>query len=380
MNQDIWSYAILFLIAQGGFVFSVLLFSGKRRRKHENIYLMLLVLVFIWFLCEFYSVRNVLKVNFNLFYGTRYGSWLILGPLTFFFFKAIIVKSWQFKSKDLLHFVPFLLFTLAIPLIRKELVSPRQIHYGMLAVFDYRPKTVTPFEYLYATLFYLQFLHLGVYLFLNLKRIKTYRKQLKEEYAALHPVRWLYIFNITLIGCLILASTYLYLLFNTEAYTRSLDYIYVMPMGLFLYAVGYKLSGMEWLQTQEEKKRYQSSSLKLLEKEAYIKQLQFLMETEKPFLRNDLRSKDLAALLTIPNHHLSQLINESFGYSFFDYINKHRVQEAKLIIQNNTDFTLLKVAFEAGFNNKTSFINAFKKFEKQTPSTFRKHCLTLSKV
>ena len=32
---------------------------------------------------------------------------------------------------------------------------------------------------------------------------------------------------------------------------------------------------------------------------------------------------------------------------------------------------MIKVAFESGFNNKTSFVNAFKKFEKVTPSEFR---------
>ncbi len=372
MHQDIWSILILFLIAQGLFVLSVFLLSSKRRRKQENRYLFLLVTVFIWFLVEFYTVRNVIKLNFDLFYGTRYGSWLLLGPLTFFFFKAVSISTWKFNLKSVLHLTPFLIFALLIPLLSGQSLSSRQIHYGMLAVFDHRPKVVTSFEYLYSSIFYLQFLHFAAYLVLNIQIIKRYAKRLKNEYAALNDTLWLYIFNLVLISSLILASIYLYILFASDAYSRSLDYIYVLPMGLFIYAVGYRLSGIEWLQTQEPKKRYESSTLKPIEKQVYKEKLEQLMQQEKPHLKNDLRLKDLAALLHMPNHHLSQLLNESYDSSFFDFINKYRIKEAKQLISMHPNYTLLQVAFDAGFNNKTSFVNAFKKFEQQTPSSFRK--------
>ena len=99
------------------------------------------------------------------------------------------------------------------------------------------------------------------------------------------------------------------------------------------------------------------------------------MNEKKPYLKNELRLNDLAELLPISPHHLSQFLNEYNKTSFFDFINEYRVQEAKRIIQETPEFTLLQVGYEAGFNNKTSFVNAFKRFAGQTPSIYRKSIL-----
>lgn len=372
MTLDFWSIAIIIIIFQGFFFASVLLLSSKKRALARNSYLVALIFLFIWFLAEFLSVRNVYKVDFDLFYGTRYGSWLLLGPLTYFFFKSITATPWRFKNTDIVHFVPFLLFVVLIPLISGQSLSSRQIHYGMLAVFDHRPKTVSTFEYLYSNIFYVQFLHLGGYLFFNFKVIRIYTIKLKNTYSNIDAIIWLKIFNISLIVTLVLAAVYLYILFESDAYHRSLDYIYVLPMGFFIYSVGYRLSGIDWLPVDPSPKKYSSSSLKKHQKSAYIRQLETLMDHERPYLKNDLRIKDLASKLGVSTHHLSQLLNEHYHCSFFDYINRFRVNEAKRIIVAQPKRNLLKIAFEAGFNNKTSFVNAFKKFEQKTPSTFRK--------
>lgn len=373
--NDIWSILILFLIVQGIFILTVLWFLPKRRKKTENQYLFFIILVFLWFLFEFYCVRNRIRIPLNAFYGTRYGSWMILGPLTFFFFRSITTPEWRMHRRDVLHFVPFLLSCIVVPILSQESLSNRQIHYGMLAVFDHRPKTVTPFEYAYSTLFYLQFVHLGVYLVINYFQLRTYTRNVQKEYAQLNNIIWLKLFNSLFFLSLILASVYLYILFASAIYTRNLDYIYVVPMGLFLYAISYKLSGIEWLKVTETSLRYSSSTLTQENKDRIQQKLQELMKTEKPYLINELRLKDLAQRMSCTTHHLSQVINETSGYSFFDFINSFRVIEAKLIIGQNPEYTLLKVAFEAGFNNKTSFVNAFKKFEGQTPSTYRKKLL-----
>ncbi len=371
MRLDIWSILILVIIFQGFFFLSALLLSAEKRKKHSTRYLLFITLLFIWFLAEFLSVRNVFKVPLDIFYGTRYGSWMLLGPLTYFYFKSVTDSTWRFSKKHWLHLLPFVIFVIIIPSVSGQSLSRRQIHYGMLAVFDHRPKTVTAFEYLYSTVFYLQFIHLASYLFANSRIIKRYRKRLKQTHAVVNNVRWLLIFNGALTACLVLASTYLYILFSSDFYSRSLDYIYVIPMGLFLYSLGYYLSGVSWQKVAAPKK-YQSSSLKSAEKSALLSKLETFMQEEKPYLKNDLRLHDLASELSTNDHHLSQVINEHYQCSFFDYVNQHRITEAKRLIMEHPNHTLLKIAFEAGFNNKTSFVNAFRKFEKMTPSSFRK--------
>jgi len=373
MNLDFWSVVIIVIIFQGLFLLSVLLFSPKKRFKRGNIYLFSLIALFIWFLAEFLAIRNTFMININVFYGTRYGSWLLVGPLTYFYFKSIKDQQWKFSKFDALHFLPFLAFVLLIPILSGDSLSTRQIHYGMLSVFDYRKKTVTPFEYLYSVIFFVQFIHLGIYLIYNAITVKRYSHQLKMEYSKVNSTRWLSIFNVLLIITLVFASLFLYILFTQDFYRRELDYIYVVPMGLFVYSIAYRLSGIQWLPLDNTViPKYHTSSLKTLEKEDYAARLHQLMGAEKPYLKNDLRIKELAEMLDIGGHHLSQVINENFQCTFFDFINKHRVQEAKELITAHPRHTLLQIAFDAGFNNKTSFVNAFKKFEGKTPSAFKR--------
>lgn len=368
--MDIWSILIIVLVFQGFFNLTVLSLSFIKKRQQKDGYLILITLTLLWFLLEFLSVRTTYKININLFYGTRYGSWLLLGPLSYFFFKSVTNSEWRFKSIHLLHIVPFFCLVLLIPLISIESLSHRQVHYGMLAVFDHRPKTVGLFEYVYSTIFYVQFIHLGIYLLTNMKLIVSYSKNLQKEYSTIQDLKWLKIINVILIVVLILSAIYLYLLLISDTYSRALDYIYVVPMGLFMYAISYKLSNHTWL-TIETKKRYQSSSLKAVEKKKYVLELEKVMLDQKPYLQNDLRIKDLATLVGINKHHLSQVINEHFQCSFFDYINMHRVEYAQKIISEGSKKNLLQIAFDSGFNNKTSFVNAFKKFTGSTPSKYR---------
>ncbi|MEL7423898.1 MAG: helix-turn-helix domain-containing protein [Bacteroidota bacterium] len=372
MQLDIWSILILLFLAQGLYLLSALVLSTRERQRYWNRFLAGILLAVLWWLMEFLSVRNVLEIPLNAFYGTRYGSWLLLGPLTYFYFKSIIRQDWRFSTKDSLHFLPFFLLVLVIPFLSGESLSQRQIHYGMLAVFDYRPKVVTPFEYFYSTVFYLQFVHLAVYLLFNVKRIEEYGAALKNQAAQQNELQWLRLFNGLLLLALLFVSIFLYLLFQSDVYRRAMDYLYVLPLGLFVYAASYKLAGVQWTKVELPQNKYQGSSLKTEAKSQYLQQLEQLMKVQKPHLKPELRLKDLAEMLQIPTHHLSQLINEQYKRSFFDFINAYRVKEAQLLIQQQPEQTLLQIAFAAGFNNKTSFVNAFKKFVGRTPSAYRK--------
>lgn len=99
-----------------------------------------------------------------------------------------------------------------------------------------------------------------------------------------------------------------------------------------------------------------------------------LMRTAKPYRDGSLRLADLAARLDISTHHLSQVLNQGLGGSFFAVINSYRVAEAKRLMEAREydNRTLLAVAFDAGFNNKNSFNRAFRKETGQTPSAFWK--------
>nr|WP_288935138.1 helix-turn-helix domain-containing protein [uncultured Allomuricauda sp.] len=98
-----------------------------------------------------------------------------------------------------------------------------------------------------------------------------------------------------------------------------------------------------------------------------------LIKIEALYLNSELKLIDVANLLNISRHHASQLINEYFEMSFYELLNKYRIEEAErlLIDQNSTGLNITDIAFKSGFNNRMSFYNSFKKHFGTTPSEFR---------
>jgi AraC-like DNA-binding protein len=130
------------------------------------------------------------------------------------------------------------------------------------------------------------------------------------------------------------------------------------------------VSGSEGIQ----KKKYEKSALTADKAGQYLAKLQKLMAAEKPFLDKDLTLNSLAEKLSIPSHHLSQIINESLRQNFFEFVNSHRVEEAKKLLLDpaNRHLNLAEIGHKAGFNSVSSFNAVFKKFVQMTPSRYQK--------
>lgn len=79
----------------------------------------------------------------------------------------------------------------------------------------------------------------------------------------------------------------------------------------------------------------------------------------------------LAARISVTPNHLSQVLNEHLGQSFFDYVNLRRVEDAVTRIRT-TDQPILTIAFDVGFNSRSTFNAAVKKHTGRPPSAFRR--------
>lgn len=108
-------------------------------------------------------------------------------------------------------------------------------------------------------------------------------------------------------------------------------------------------------------------------------QLTQFMLTQKPYLDSELNLVKLADLFGTSTHKMSYIINTGFNFNFFNFINKHRVEEAKLLLLSTKmdQYSILGIAYESGFNSKTAFNTTFKKFANQTPSEFKNSSSTL---
>ena len=124
----------------------------------------------------------------------------------------------------------------------------------------------------------------------------------------------------------------------------------------------------------EQKKKYSKSGLTSEAADELHRNLTALMEREKLFKESELTLANLAERLnTIPNY-LSQIINEREGKNFFDFINTLRIEEFKKAVTDpaNQKFSFLGLAFDCGFNSKSSFNKYFKKITGLSPTEYLK--------
>ncbi|WP_431165385.1 helix-turn-helix domain-containing protein [Tenacibaculum halocynthiae] len=118
-------------------------------------------------------------------------------------------------------------------------------------------------------------------------------------------------------------------------------------------------------------KKYLNKKMDSLITNPLIVQLKEFMDAKKPFKNPNLKSSDIANELSISTHQLSQLLNDSIGKSFSNFVNEYRVEEAKQIISSNTKYTLDAIGKESGFNSKSTFYTYFKRVVGVTPSKYR---------
>lgn len=99
----------------------------------------------------------------------------------------------------------------------------------------------------------------------------------------------------------------------------------------------------------------------------------FVVE-RKLYLDPYLSLDSLASISNLSSGYLSSLINSHGSKNFSDYINEFRVEHAKKLICDPEfiDYTVVSMGLESGFNSKSTFYSAFKKFTNMTPAEFRK--------
>lgn len=119
--------------------------------------------------------------------------------------------------------------------------------------------------------------------------------------------------------------------------------------------------------------KYKKSSLDEAEKSIILNDIVSQMENDKYFSKSTASLSGLAKSINESPHHVSQVINENLGQSFFELMATYRVREAQAILKTELGkkITIEEVAERVGYNSKSAFNTAFKKITSQTPSMYR---------
>ena len=128
--------------------------------------------------------------------------------------------------------------------------------------------------------------------------------------------------------------------------------------------------------------KYEKSGLKPETYTEYENKIMEYMKDYKPFLDSAFSIQKMAEDLKIQKFYITQVLNEHLNKNFYTFVNDFRIDEVKRMIEkdDNNKYTLLSLAFDAGFNSKTSFNTTFKKYTGKTPSQYRKDYFSSNKA
>ena len=119
--------------------------------------------------------------------------------------------------------------------------------------------------------------------------------------------------------------------------------------------------------------KYQKSSLTDIQKTKIIEYLDKYMKG-KPYYYSNLTIDEVAETLQTNSKYLSQVINETYQKNFYTYINVFRINDSMemLLLPQFENYSMEGIAQTVGFNSKSSFYAAFKKYTGYTPTEFKK--------
>ena len=355
----------------------LLLFVVNKKGKRQADFMMMLVLTCsalnqLFFYLNFQV--TIIIPNWILILGS--GLALVDGPILFWYVRALIRPSPIETKTFIFHLIPYFLY-ISFFLWYDFFVEGREV-----LVFDgfVHLKGSFPFILQSYSLFFA--ISAIAYPLTCLYLLHQHKKNIHNHFSydeeiTLDWVRNLIVF--TFVAFLVSFCAILIIVDWNWVEDPQLAFYLVSGINtLFVFFMAYFALKQTSIFGSKEMKRpakqYQRSGLERNRSKEVLTQLDELMRSGQPWTNPKLKLQQLAETLEVSSNHLSQCINENKSLSFFEYVNQFRVEAFKSKVSRNQDdhLTLLGIAFDCGFNSKSSFNHIFKSMTGMTPSAFKK--------
>ncbi len=360
-----------------GVFLGILLLTLNRGNKKANRLLGTLMLLAAFFIGGFAYTKFHLYLEAPHFIEIAPAFIFLLGPVFYFYVKALTEENPAPKWKAYLHFIPFLLLILYL--------SPFFFQNAAAKFLEYDTRD---FERKHRTIIIIQLIHVLVYLFIIRGFVKNYTLSIKTHISGNAGIKLSWIsFSVNLLIFILglnlfimafsLVDSFLGLHLIGVNFQRVNSALTPALISFIVFALGFRGLMQPVIFPFEaeslQNKKYEKSTLTDEQARKSLEELLALMKEEKLYLQRDLTLQKLADRLSISSHHLSQIINEKLGQNFFDFINSYRIEEAKRLLMDGRGeaLTILAISEEVGFNSKSSFNSAFKKHTGKTPKQFK---------
>ena len=117
--------------------------------------------------------------------------------------------------------------------------------------------------------------------------------------------------------------------------------------------------------------KYANSRLDLSIRGRIKAKLENAMSTEERYRDSLLSLRSLSWGIKENTHYVSQVINQDLNSSFYELVNQYRIEQAKRLLVDSPDQTVLEIALSVGFNSKSTFNAAFRRITGTTPRLYR---------
>lgn len=297
------------------------------------------------------------------------------GPLLYLYIRFMTVPERRINWLSVLHFIPFIVFFTVSVIFRSEpLVRDLRSFF--------KPDRLMPLRIVYSVTFFLSITTYSTLTFIEIRRHQANLKNLVSFTSRKITLNWLLVLAISF-------YTAYFVLFILGGLNMIGNYIpfdpYFVIFGFIaLFSAAYSFYGIkqpaifgELVKNNtgdgKSSAKYSRSGLKESQAEKHLIKLINYMETGKPYLKRDLTIHDLSRKTGISRHHITQVLNEKYRKNFFTFINEYRVKEVIERFKNPkyNHYTILAIAYDSGFNSKTTFNAIFKSHTGMTPSQYR---------
>ncbi len=363
-------FPILIPLAISHTIFCLVFILNKKNRSLHDI----VGCLWLTFIC-----LATIRRSLHIAYGEQVDTWflniifypLTYGPCLYLYTRIQTRDEKKWNNKDWFHFVPFILFTI--------LSFLPGLSYASLKT----KSTESNFSLLFFQCFsVMSWISISIYAYLVHKLIEQHSLNLLEKFSYLsidNTLSWVNRFSIFfLIVLSIQVIISLYTNFSAQSIISGkvngwllLGFLYVLSF--FFIRQDSVFVRTKNSEESSKKEKYVKSGLTEDRIKDLAQSLVKYMETEKPYLNSDLMISDIATAMNINVNHLSQIINANFQKNFFMFINDYRIAEviSKMKDPVYSEFPVLRIAYDAGFNSKSSFNSIFRKSTGLTPLEFR---------
>lgn len=205
-------------------------------------------------------------------------------------------------------------------------------------------------------------------LVLVLSHIREYRRWCEDNFSTLDnmDVQWVIRYCIMLA---IIGINYVYLCAG-HAHTRGFTQQWFVIL-MLVYSTEQILYRKDpWKRLRATAQEQESEDMTDIQQAnaAYKVAIEAWLEQDKPYLNPDFQLTDLRHVLPLNRSYLSRFINTEYGCSFYQWVNRLRIEEAKRLMTEQPDLKIQDIADRCGFSSRQAFYRTFLRETGQTPS------------